>query len=269
MKNIIKQYKENGYYIFKSTYSVEYCNQLKDYLKTLEVKRYIPFSNVPWGWGNLLNKVPFTKVVENETLNEFCRSVFESDNYVFPNMMINNKAPWIGPEAEWHREIFNVNTYAPGYTEDDWESFMRIYIAIDKQTIENGCLRVYAGSHKIEHIPSEDIVDGNFGHKRRVPSEYMDMVNDKCEQVFVEMEVGDMLVFTDKIVHGSHSNKGPNERRSIVLGARHNIKEYDEEVYKKETDYRRNFLCNELEKVVGKARGVNMYQDFNKEKSEV
>ena len=41
------------------------------------------------------------------------------------------------------------------------------------------------------------------------------------------------------------------------------------DLYKKETDYRRNFLCTELEKVVGKARGVNMYQDFNKEKSEV
>ena len=149
MKEIVKQYKDDGYYIFKSLYSETYCNQLKDYLKTLEVKRYIPFSNVPWGWGNLLEKGPFIRVTENETLNEFCRSVFESDNYVFPNMMINNKAPWIGPEAEWHREIFNVDTYAPGYTVDDWENFMRVYIALDKQTIENGCLRLYSESHNM------------------------------------------------------------------------------------------------------------------------
>ena len=266
MKEIVKQYKDDGYYIFKSLYSETYCNQLKDYLKTLEVKRYIPFSNVPWGWGNLLKKGPFTKVVENETLNEFCRSVFESDNYVFPNMMINNKAPWIGPEAEWHREIFNVDTYAPGYTVDDWENFMRVYIALDKQTIENGCLRLYSESHKVEHLPSEDIIDGNLGHKRRIPSENMDMINDMCEQIFAEMEVGDMLVFTDKTVHGSNSNKGPNERKSIVLGVRHNTKEFDDEVYKNATDYRRKFLRDELQKVVDKAKGVNMYQDFNQEK---
>ena len=134
------------------------------------MKRYIPFSNIPWGWGSLLDEGPFVKITENKTLNEFCNAVFQSENYVFPNMMINNKAPWIGPEAEWHREIFNVDTYAPGYTEDDWESFMRVYIALDKQTIENGCLRLYSGSHKIEHLPSEDIIDGN-GQMNLVGSE--------------------------------------------------------------------------------------------------
>ena len=52
MKEIVKQYKEDGYYIFKSLYPKTYCNHLKDYLKTLEIKRYIPFSNIPWGWGS-------------------------------------------------------------------------------------------------------------------------------------------------------------------------------------------------------------------------
>ena len=266
MKDIVEKYKRDGYYIFKNLYSEKYCDELKDYVNTLEIKRYIPFSNIAWGWGSLLNKGPFSKVVKNKTLNHFCESVFQSDDYVFPNMMINNKAPWIGPEAEWHREIFNVDTYAPGYTEDDWESFIRVYIALDKQTIENGCLRLYSGSHKIGYLPSEDIIDGNLGHKRRIPSENMDDVNDSCEQIFAEMEVGDMLVFTDKTVHGSNSNKGPNERKSIVLGVRNNIKEFDEKIYQKATDYRRNFLCNELQKIVDKTKCINLYQDFNQDK---
>ena len=266
MKNKIKQYRDNGYCMFKSAYSKDYCEELKKYVTTLDVKRYIPFSDVPWGWGSLLGKGPFTEVTENETLNEFCKAIFQSENYVFPNMMINNKAPWIGPEAEWHREIFNVETYAPGYTEDDWESFIRIYIALDDQTIENGALRVYSGSHKIGRLVPEDIVDGNLGHKRRVRVEDMNMVHSTCEQVFGDLEVGDMLAFTDRTIHGSCSNNGPNERKAIVLGVRHNTKEFDEEVYKKETDYRRNFLCDELQKVIDKARNVNMYKDFNQDK---
>ena len=266
MKDIVKQYNEDGYYIFRSLYDRDFCNLLKSYLFTLEVKRYIPFSNIPWGWGSLLDKGPFMRVTENKTLNDFCKTLFGSEDYVFPNMMINNKAPWIGPEAEWHREIFNVDTYAPGYTEDDWESFMRVYIALDKQTLENGCLRLYEGSHKIGKLPSEDIIDGNLGHKRRIPSENMDMVNSNCTQIYAEMEVGDMLVFTDKTVHGSHSNKGPYERKSIVLGVRHNTKEFDNEVYEKATNYRRKFLVDELQKVVDKTKSSNMYQDFNQEK---
>ena len=82
----------------------------------------------------------------------------------------------------------------------------------------------------------------------------------------IEMEVGDMLVFTDKTVHSSHSNKGPYERKSIVLGVRHNTKEFDNKVYEDATNYRRKFLCDELQKVINKTKGVNMYQDFNQNK---
>ena len=270
MKNIIKQYKENGYYIFKSIYSEEYCNELKNYLNTLEIKRYIPFSNVPWGWGSLLDKGPFIKVTENETLNTFCKTLFKSDNYVFPNMMINNKAKWIGPEVEWHREIFNIDTYAPGYSPiEDWKELLRVYISLNKQTKYNGCLEIYKESHKIDHLEYEDIIDSNLGHKRRVNSEGMDLVNDSCEHFYCEMDPGDMLIFNDKIVHGSKSNKSPDERKSVVLGARHNIKKFDNEVYKRATTYRRNFIVDNLQKIVDKHKSQDMYQDFNKEKNEV
>jgi ectoine hydroxylase-related dioxygenase (phytanoyl-CoA dioxygenase family) len=269
MIEIVEQYKEEGYYIFRNLYSKEYCNELKEYLNTLEVKRYIPFSNIPWGWGNLLDKGPFTKITENKIFNKFCKKLFKSDNYIFPNMMINNKASWIGPEVEWHREIFNIDTYAPGYTTDDWKSFMRVYIAIDKQTKDNGCLQIYPKSHIINDLPYENIVDGNFGHKRRVSSEAMKKVNTLCEHIYCEMEVGDMLVFTDKTVHGSNANKSPDDRKSVVLGVRHNVKKYNEEVYKKSTNYRRNFIVTELQSVIDKIKSSNMYSDFNKEKNEV
>ena len=232
MIEIVEQYKEEGYYIFRNLYSKEYCNELKEYLNTLEVKRYIPFSNIPWGWGNLLDKGPFTKITENKIFNKFCKKLFKSDNYIFPNMMINNKASWIGPEVEWHREI-------------------------------------YPKSHIINDLPYENIVDSNFGHKRRVSSEAMKKVNTLCEHIYCEMEVGDMLVFTDKTVHGSNANKSPDDRKSVVLGVRHNVKKYNEEVYKKSTNYRRNFIVTELQSVIDKIKSSNMYSDFNKEKNEV
>ena len=56
MKDIVEKYKRDGYYILKNLYSEKYCDELKDYVNTLEIKRYIPFSNIAWGWGSLLNK---------------------------------------------------------------------------------------------------------------------------------------------------------------------------------------------------------------------
>ena len=72
------------------------------------------------------------------------------------------------------------------------------------------------------------------------------------------------MVVQDKIVHGSKSNKSPDERKSIVLGVRHNVKEFDKKVYKRATIYRRNFIVDNLQKIVDKHKSQDMYLDFNK-----
>ena len=79
------------------------------------------------------------------------------------------------------------------------------------------------------------------------------------------MEVGDVLVFTHKTVHGSNTNKGPDNRKSIVLGARHNIKPINEEIYKQSTKYREDFIRESLQRVIDKIDG-SLYADFNQDK---
>ena len=53
MEHIKNQYIKNGYYLAKSVFTENFCNELKDYLNTLEPKVKIPFSNIPYGYGNL------------------------------------------------------------------------------------------------------------------------------------------------------------------------------------------------------------------------
>lgn len=267
MKEVMKSYSEKGYHIFRDVFSESFCEGLSEYLSNSEVKRYIPYSKSPWGWGNLLGKGPFSEVTKNSTINSFCEELFGDSNFLFPNMMVNNKASWIGPDVEWHREIFNVETYAPGYTIDDWKSFVNIYVAIDKHTKENGCLMVYSKSHELDDILPEDMIDGNLGHKRRVNSDSMRIVHDNCDLIHAEMNVGDVLVFTHKTVHGSNTNKGPSDRKAIVLGARHDIKPIDEEVYKQATKYRESFIKKSLQKVINKIDGA-FYSDFNQDKND-
>ena len=161
----VDKYKKDGYFLAKSVFTNKFCLELKEYLKTLEGKINIPFSNIAWGYGNLLDKGPFSNVTENKFILNFCKDVFK-DDYVFNHLMVNNKSSWIGSAVEFHQEIFNVDSYAPGYSKDDWKYFMQIYIALDKHTLENGCLVIIPGSDKIGDLPCEDIVGDNYEFKR-------------------------------------------------------------------------------------------------------
>ena len=261
MKKIINQYNQNGYYLAKSIFSEELVKELKNYLEKLEPKIKIPFSNIAWGYGNLLNEGPYKNITNNVFINNFCKNIFK-DKYVFNHLMINNKASWIGSAVEWHQEVFNIDSYAPGYSSRDYKNFMQIYIALDQHTIENGCLRIIPGSDKLGVLSCEDIVGDNLGHKRRVTHEALSEAYNKCGMKIVLMEPGDILFFNHLTIHGSASNHSPKSRKSVVLQARCNIIEKDNKIFEKETQYRTNFVINELTKKANKLKNKNPYKDF-------
>ena len=79
------------------------------------------------------------------------------------------------------------------------------------------------------------------------------------------MDVGDVLLFNHRLVHSSAPNKSNLQRKSIILGVRNKIKEDDFKIFKKETDYRRDFIINNLSDMVEKWKSKNIYSDFKKE----
>ena len=263
MKN--NQYIKNGYHLEKKVLSQSLILELKKYLETLEPKLKLPFSNIPWGYGNLLNEGPFKQVTDHNFIKNFCNNTFK-DEYVFNHLIVNNKASWIGSAVEWHQEIFNINSYAPGYSSKDWKNFMQIYIALDEHTMENGCLRIIPNSDKLGVLPCEDIIGDNFGHKRRVTHKALNEAYNKYGMEIITMNPGDILFFNHLTIHGSASNHSPSSRKSIVLQARCNIIEKDEKIFQDETSYRRNFTINELEKKINKLKNSNPYTSFRKEK---
>ena len=59
---LIKQYDTDGFYIARSVLSKDLIGELIDYLDTLDTKIKVPFTDIVFGYGNLLNKGPFNKV---------------------------------------------------------------------------------------------------------------------------------------------------------------------------------------------------------------
>ena len=69
-------------------------------------------------------------IYNNSYIQKVCSVVLEKD-FEFNHLMVNNKAPWIGPGIEWHQEIFNVDTYAPGgnLSDDSYKNFLQMILS--------------------------------------------------------------------------------------------------------------------------------------------
>ncbi len=262
--NDVNSFNNMGYLLKPSLISCNDCSDMVSYLDTKQATVQIPFSTIPWGYGNLIGNEQFSCVYENSHILEMCHNLL-GDDFVFNHLMVNNKAAWIGPGVEWHQETFNIDTYAPGAVVDDnsWTNFLQIYIALHPHNLENGCLKIIPCSHALGILPHEDIVNENFGHKRRVPSNTMDTIYATCGIKNVLMESGDVLFFNHRLVHGSASNVSPLPRKAIVLQARLPF-EKNHDLFTNETKYRTNFVLQALEDKIDKIKSSNVYGDFEK-----
>lgn len=259
MNDIIKSYNENGYYLAKSVFTDKFCKELINYLNTLKPKVTLPFTNVTWGYGNLLNQGIYKNISDNKLITDFCKNKFK--NYIFNHLFVHNKAPWVGASVEWHQEAFNIDSYAPGYSRDEWDDFAQIYVALEKQDLDNGCLRIFPGSHREGLLPSEDAVNEHLSHKRRVPFETLQYLNSKYGVEKCELEPGDVLFFNHLVVHGSASNHSSRSRKAIVLQVRKNIREKNIEIFNKETKYRIDFVKNALNDRIKKLNKGKIYDE--------
>ena len=82
LENNIKEYKESGCCLVKSVFTESFCDELKNHLNTLESKINIPFSDVPWGYGNLLSEGPFELITKNKFILNFCDELLKINMYL-------------------------------------------------------------------------------------------------------------------------------------------------------------------------------------------
>ena len=105
---------------------------------------------------------------------------FLSDKVVFKSDAITFASPWHQDWSYWH----GAHKFS-------------IWVALDDATVENGCLKLYPGSHKSAIVHDGDASDGNgFGNRLRPGAV------DESRAVF----------FHDLTLHSSHPNKSGEER---------------------------------------------------------
>ena len=89
-----------------------------------------------------------------------------------------------------------------------------VWMAIDKATLDNGCLRLIPGSHKQQMLREHQI---NSSPDLTLNQELIATEFSKDEAVDLTLEAGQISLHDIYLVHGSEENKSPNPRRGMTL----------------------------------------------------
>ena len=117
------------------------------------------------------------------------------------------KEPRVGGAWEWHQD------YGYWYKNQFMfpDQLISVMIALTPATIENGCLQVIKGSHKLGRV--------NHGFSGEQVGADMIMVENALktmELVYCTLEPGDALFFHPNLLHRSEANLSDNPRWSVI-----------------------------------------------------
>jgi ectoine hydroxylase-related dioxygenase (phytanoyl-CoA dioxygenase family) len=118
------------------------------------------------------------------------------------------KEPRVGGAWEWHQD------YGYWYKNQFLfpDQMVSVMVALNRATVENGCLQVIKGSHKLGRV------EHGFAGEQVGASQVM---VDNClkmglELVYVELEPGDTLFFHSNILHRSEANLSDQPRWAFI-----------------------------------------------------
>lgn len=108
------------------------------------------------------------------------------------------KPPFIGTEKPWHQD----NAY---FAVTPLEAVLGVWIALDDALVENGCMHVLVGEHKVgprKHYHGTDceIMPDRLHPERAVP---------------VELPAGGAMFFAGMLPHQTPPNSSPRRRRAL------------------------------------------------------
>jgi ectoine hydroxylase-related dioxygenase (phytanoyl-CoA dioxygenase family) len=116
------------------------------------------------------------------------------------------KPPGVGLPALWHQDG------------EPWQERLAgapattLWVALDRSTSANGCLRVVPGSHRLPLHPLRPAEEPSIFGVELDPA-----LVDEASAVDVELAAGDVSVHHPNLVHGSGPNRSHRPRRALAV----------------------------------------------------
>jgi ectoine hydroxylase-related dioxygenase (phytanoyl-CoA dioxygenase family) len=139
----------------------------------------------------------FRKYLLKEKLVSILRDILGPDILLFRDILMMKPAK-VGSKMPWHQD----SNYWPIRPTD----LCSVWTALDEATIENGCMRVVPGSHKLDLIES----------KQKGSPFLLDEQIAADQIVDVPLKPGSSLFFHSRLLHGSEPNRSDKSRRAFI-----------------------------------------------------
>lgn len=213
----LKQYEEQGYMIFEQLFSPDEMRELTRRIDLLDEESEKSLQQSGQRGISFANQINFTAFLNKK--DPYIRQFVADDRFVNittqilgPNVKLYwDQSVYKRPEAPrdfpWHQD----NSYQP----IDPIHYLTCWLALEDATIENGCVWIIPGSHKmglVEHKKTDIGLQCYFGDDPGVP---------------VPLKSGSMVAFHSLLFHRSTPNRSTHSTRKgyviqySVDGAKH------------------------------------------------
>ena len=199
----IKFYDEKGYIAPIDVLSKHEANQIRQEIETIEKKWPNALEGIGRNYVHLISPV-FNKVCLNNKILDAVESI------IGKNILICGTTLFIKNVSEKGFVSFHQDARYIGLEPYNW---VTAWIAVTDTNKENGCMRMWSGSHK----------DGLKDHNQKFNEDNLLTRGQTVENVPlketkpVELKAGQMSLHHPKIVHGSGINKSKDRRIGFVI----------------------------------------------------
>lgn len=145
-----------------------------------------------------------------------------------PNLLLWESRVWLKPpgalEVPWHQHYHHLPV--------EPQVSLTAWIALTEATVDNGCLELIPGTHT-DPIPQVDAPDDVAFNEMADPDEF-----DADDVETIEMEPGEVLLFSERVLHRSYPNTTDGRRIAVTSRAVPPYVNVNEDVYIDDEDFR-------------------------------
>jgi ectoine hydroxylase-related dioxygenase (phytanoyl-CoA dioxygenase family) len=217
MKNLteqqIREFERDGYVIVRNYYNEEEMTKLQNkvfsdntlYDRAWDKKDASGTVSKVCLWQELGDDF-YSMFSRGRRLADACEEILKEPVF-HTTTKIMMKEHFVGGAWEWHQDY--------GYWATDnfhlYPKLVSCMIAINRATIQNGCLQVLKGSHHIGRINHQ-----KTGDQKGADMDFVNEALKHLELVNVELEPGDTLFFHCNLLHKSNQNKSKDPRWVMI-----------------------------------------------------
>ena len=139
----------------------------------------------------------FLSYLQKPIFREICARVYGPDTPIATNRaMMMNKPAKAGTYLPWHHD---------GFSNLDREPLIIVWTALDRTTVDNGCIHIVPGSHhnEVPTHPSEEQIKA--------------LLKANDDPIPIELQAGESVLLHNRLLHTSAINTTDHPRRAFSV----------------------------------------------------